>query len=588
MPLPSNSAASLPSNSTAAVSVPARQRGWAGAPMLWLAALYAAVLAFTRPTYIGDTVWYAFDIERALERGTAHSIEIWNFAHLLLRPAGLLLSRVFLGAAAPYFDGDRQTAIAFLLVAVSGLAGFVCAALVQKMTWAVTRSNVAAFTAAAGFLCLSVVLNYSRSGASYLPGLACSLASLYLAGFSSGRPSRAAILSGVLAALAALFWLPYVVSFPAILLAGPILKPGKRREDVSWSAVFLAAAGLTLLVAYGAAAAAVHVTSWSGLANWIRSSDTQLRDRKLLRMITGWARSFYELGNDAVYLKWYLFKDPYAKVGLLELLRVSFLKLALFYISMGGLAVLLWISRRGRALLLLACVAMLPQIGMALRFESGSPERYLPGLPLLFVGFGYALANRDFGIRTRALAAALCCAHIPANLAALSAPAVNASIESDAGRVAAPASLRPASRLYVLNAFDGLFVLREGHPFHPLNRKALPEIASLVPLGPRVPFWRSDFACTVVSTWERGGDVWVTRRILADRPARSWLWVEGDDRRLTWNALHGFFSGVKKGPEKGGPDGFFLVPHDDATRGMMLANIPGGDPLRCPAPGGTP
>ena len=118
--------------------------------MLWLAALYAAVLAFTRPTYIGDTVWYAFDIERALERGTAHSIEIWNFAHLLLRPAGLLLSRVFLGAAAPYFDGDRQTAIAFLLVAVSGLAGFVCAALVQKMTWAVTRSNVAAFTAAAG------------------------------------------------------------------------------------------------------------------------------------------------------------------------------------------------------------------------------------------------------------------------------------------------------------------------------------------------------------------------------------------------------------------------------------------------------
>ncbi len=580
---------SFPVNSTATGRAPSCERPWTAAPTLWLAGLYAALLALTRPTYIGDTYWYARDIDRALERGAAGSIEIWNFAHLLLRPLGILLSRIFLNTAAPYFAGDRQMAITFLLIAGSVVAAFVCAVFVQKMTWALTRSNVAAFAAATGFLSVSVVLNYSRSGASYLPGLACSLASLYLAGFSSARPSRAApVWSGILAAFAALFWLPYVVSFPAILLAGPILRRGGRREDVSWSLLFLVAAGLTLLVAYGAAAAAIHVTNWNGLADWVRSSDTQLRDRKLLRMLTGWARSFYELGNDAVYLKWYLFKDPYANIGLAELLRVSFLKLGLFYISMGGLAILLWISRTGRPLLLLVCAAMLPQIGMALMFESGSPERYLAGLPLIFVGFGYAIANASFGVRTRVVAAVLCCAHIPVNLAALSAPAVNASIEGDAGRVAALASLGPSNRLYVLNGFDGLFVLRSGHPFHPLNRKAFPEVTSIVPLGPRVPFWRSDFACTALSTWEQGGEVWITRRMLSTRPDRSWLWVEGDDRRLSWNALHGFFSAIERGPERGGPDGFFLVPQDAAARTTMLANVPGGDPRNCPPPGGTP
>ncbi len=563
------------------------QRGWAAAG-LPLTAVYVALLSVTRPTYIGDTYWYALDIDRALKSGGAHSVAIWNFAHLLLRPVGLLLSRMFLGVAQPYF-GSRQTAITFLLIALSAIAGLICAALVQRMTWTLTHSGVGAFTAAAGFLGLSVVLNYSRSGASYLPGLACSLGALYLAGFAPTRTFRTALWSGILAAFSALFWLPYIVSFPAILLAGPILRLGKKEEGyLRWGFVFLLASGATLLAAYGAAAAAIHVTSWDGLSAWIRSSDTQLRNRKLLRMITGWARSFYELGNDAVYLKWYVFKDPYAKVGLLELLRVSFLKLALFYTSMAGLAILLWVSRAGRALLLLVAVAMIPQIGMALMFESGSPERYLAGLPLVFVGFGYAIANGAFRMRTRALAAALCCAHVPVNLAALSAPAVNAAVENDAARVAALTSVRPASRLFVINGFDGLFVLREGHPFHPLNRKPLPEIVSMIPLGPRVPFWRGDFACTVLSTWKRGGEVWITRRILADQPARAWLWVEGDDPRLNWNGLHGFFSALERGAGKGGADGFFLMPEDAAMRAAMLAEIPGGDARNCPAPGGTP
>ena len=573
-----------PAISPAANRTRAGARAWAGS-ILPLIAIYAFLLAVTRPTYIGDTYWYVLDIGRALGQGWPHSEKIWNFAHLLLRPAGLLLSSAFLGAVAPWFGGSRDAGIAFLLIALSVAATLICALLVRNMTLRLTRSGGAALVAASAFLCASVVLNYSRSGASYLPGLAFSLGALYVAGFSQERRRRRASCSGALAAISVLFWLPYVASFPAILAAGPILNPGREkwREHLRFAVEFAAAAGAVLLAGFGAGAAAVHVHDVHSLLAWVRSSDTQFRDRKLMRMVTGFARSFYELGNMAVYLKWYLFKDPYARVGLLETLRLSLPKLALFYVSLGGLAVLLWISRAGRALLLLAVVAALPHIGMALAFESGSPERYLAALPLFFVGFGYAMANPAFRPRTRLAAAVLCCAHIPLNLAALAAPVVNAAVEKDAARISALSSLNPASRMYVINGLDGLFVFRQGYPFHPLNRWPLPEIVSVLPLGPRVPMWRGDFACGALAAWNGGGQVWISRRLVAERPLRQWLWVEGDDRRIHWADFRSFFSRLERGLGTGGADGFFLVPDDAAMRAALLAEVPGGDARNCPA-----
>ena len=57
------------------------------------------------------------------------------------------------------------------------------------------------------------------------------------------------IAGGVLAAISVLFWLPYVVSFPALLLARPILNPGKEdaRGHLAFGVAFTLAAAVTLL-----------------------------------------------------------------------------------------------------------------------------------------------------------------------------------------------------------------------------------------------------------------------------------------------------------------------------------------------------
>jgi hypothetical protein len=558
--------------------------GW-----LFLCVVFALLMFVTRPLYIGDTYWYVLDIRASLGLGWTASSRLWDFPHVLWRPLGRLLSLVSLGPLLPIFDRDAQVSITLLLVCLSAVSALICGLVVQTAVLKMTGRRWVSTLVAGSFLCLGVVLNYSRSGSSYLPGLACSTLAIYFGAFHSETSRRMALCSGFLAGLAVLFWAPYLVSLPATLLAGPVLNiDGNRRKRIlQLSTCICLAAGATAVSFYLLAIIARNIDSWPALLAWVgETSGNPQRDRKLLRMATGLPRSFYELGTAAVWIKWYLFKDPYASVGLLDLVRVSLGKLAIFYAAIATLTSVLWTSPKGRKLLLLIVAIALPHFGMALTYESGSPERYLPALPVVFMGFGYAIGSADFGRWTRVLIAALCCAHVPVNLVALSARSVNRGVGGDVHRIAALTSLRPSSRLYVIAGSDSLFELQYGAPFEPINRRPLPAIATITPLGSRVSFWRRDFACGALSVWDHGGEVWVTRRVLSERPVRAWLWVEGDDRRWSWAAIRGFFQDFDSGKSRGGDDGFFLLGDTAENRSILLRNVPDGNPQRCSA-GGT-
>jgi hypothetical protein len=139
----------------------------------------------------------------------------------------------------------------------------------------------------------------------------------------------------------------------------------------------------------------------------------------------------------------------------------------------------------------------------------------------------------------------------------------------------------PNSRLYVVSLRDGLLTLRYSAPFHPLNRRPLPDISMLVPPDRRSPFWRADFACSVLSLWDNRRQAWISKRVLADRPARSWFWVEGDDPHVTWQAIYRFFAPFERGEDRGGEDGFFLLSDTPANRRLLLASIPDANPQNC-------
>ncbi len=73
------------------------------------------------------------------------------------------------------------------------------------------------------------------------------------------------------------------------------------------------------------------------------------------------------------------------------------------------------------------------------------------------------------------------------------------------------------------------------------------------------PLWRKGLTEEILAKWREGGNVWVTRRVLAVRPRSAWSWTEGEDPRVSWTDINGFFAELDMGPPVGTEDGFMLL-----------------------------
>jgi hypothetical protein len=143
-------------------------------------------------------------------------------------------------------------------------------------------------------------------------------------------------------------------------------------------------------------------------------------------------------------------------------------------------------------------------------------------------------------------------------------------------------SLASNSRLFVVNGNDILMRLSYNDPLNPLHRQPLASIGLIMPsLGPEVPYWREIFSCAVLAAWNNRGEAWVTTRVLADQPIREWGWVEGDDKRVSWNDIHQLFMGFDHSRERGGRDGFFSIQNSPETVRSLLSNIRGATEQSC-------
>ena len=89
------------------------------------------------------------------------------------------------------------------------------------------------------------------------------------------------------------------------------------------------------------------------------------------------------------------------------------------------------------------------------------------------------------------------------------------------------------------------------------------------PGEPEVDHWQQALDSQVESIWARGGDVWLSRRLLSPRPRSDWNWVEGDDPRVSWNDLYRYASKLELGPSVGGDDGFVLLLPTEQNRRYM-------------------
>jgi hypothetical protein len=368
--------------------------------------------------------------------------------------------------------------------------------------------------------------------------------------------------------LAALLWWPSGVRASVSKL--------QMRRAVIFVTVFavVSAAGFIIgALAYGAHGA-------GDVKRWIVESDNGWSQRlNIVRAATGIPRSLYEVTSGNVFLKRWFFHDPYNPVHLPQLAGALFLKLFLFYV---GVAVLLWALLRetGRGTLFVLLSAAVPALFFAVFiFEPGSTSRYVPLLPFLYIAAAVALRISTrrpliFGTITAVLASV-----VVFNAVSLSRGSFQAA-EEVRGQVRTLESAmdRPAS-VFVMTLRDPLYYVPLIRPLdHTLVSQKYIVTDVIEVASTRLLHWRAEFADRALQNWKEGRDVWISKRLLASRPAGNGIWVEGDDPRIKWQELPGFFGQFATDRSEGGLDGFTRladVPANRTALQKLMADDPG-------------
>lgn len=521
----------------------------------FVVAAYLAVTLATTANWMGDTVDYVESIV-LYSRGIDHWM--WDFAHLLWRPLGWLLSSFFAPVTRMFVGPSESLNVMLTLNFVSWVAGLFCMICMDSLAWHVSRRQWIANVVTLCFLFTQVFLNWAHAGSAYIPGLALLLAGLHVSitrGERCPTAARTFILAGAALAGAVCLWVPYLLVVPAAL-AAPLCLFGYTRER--FRLVLRTAMVFTLFTAsaYIAVIAGLRFTAVDAVLQWIASSGHGVDYHGAKRMIFGFARAWMNTGNDGILFKRYLLGDALNPVSLRDLAGAALWKLGLVYLFAASLAIELLSSPRHKRILAVLIINSVPVIGLAFFFGSSEPERYLPLFPLLFLALAGCLSEPSRMFRT--IVFAFFAVVIVTNSAAMARPVLRHRQEAAAARLH---DLMPRlnDRSLVLAATfqDDLMVFSRTFPFHPINRSGRFHLSALVSPGTSWNLhWCEDFASRVLATWKRGGDVWISTRALSVRPRPEWNWAEGDDRRVSWTDFPLLVSHLDRGQSVGGEDGF--------------------------------
>jgi hypothetical protein len=125
----------------------------------------------------------------------------------------------------------------------------------------------------------------------------------------------------------------------------------------------------------------------------------------------------------------------------------------------------------------------------------------------------------------------------------------------------------PGALVYLVTMNDDMYRLPN---VNPLDRRLVfrtfwymdaVEIAST-----RLARWRAEFGDWTQQQWAAGKEVWISERLLAERPEAHWLWVEGDSPDIRWSELPAFFAEFEFDRQVlPGEDGFVRVAQSPAN-----------------------
>ena len=531
---------------------------------LWVA-LYMLVTWSTGAFFMADTVDYVSSVLRH-EQGV--NFVFWDFRHLFWRPFGWVLFH-YSKPVVNYTDwADARAGVTHIFIVLNWIAGLVSLLLLRQILRRFCDREWAINFALLGFLFAQGFMNFLHSGSSYVFALGLLITGIYFLCATPTELSLVRIFAGALAlALSVSFWFPYFFALLGALAAPMFVSRQGWRATLKAGLLCL----FFLMVFYGGVMLHLHLHNTTDVRTWITTGAADVAGvRGPQRTIFGLARSFVNMGQDGVLYKRFLLHDPYNHVSLLQLVRLSIFKLAIFYLLLLGIGWALWRSQTERRTLLFCLLGAVPVVVFGLYWYGGDVERYLPLYPFLFVGLACALTRPAKWVQ--AIAIVFLAVAIVSNMSAMSSLTLRHQQKFSEDRLQAVLPIyRPHSRVVVVDIHDDLENFSRNFPLLRINNSDLSIYPALNPGTPQTLHWRQDFARAVFVVWDQGGDVWLSKRFFDQRPRPDSAWVEGDDARLQWKDVYAFFTRFDRGQTVGGLDGFVLLLLDQKDRELLAA-----------------
>jgi hypothetical protein len=526
--------------------------------------VYLLATCFTNADFMGDTIDYVASIV-AMTQG--HYYYFWEFAHLLWRPFGWVVSLVSTPLTRLVVGENPYSNVTLQLLIISWLAGLLVVVLTHGLVSRLLKREWIANVVTIASIFSYGFLNHAQSGASYVPGLSLLLLGLYILLRGEDKPKnslRTGLLAGAALAGAVFLWVTYVLAVPAAL-ASPLFIFGFDKKRLRLVLLASLACVVFIGLAYVIVLAHLGIYDLNKLQAWMAASaeGAYLPRGGVPRMLFSLARSFVNMGNDGLLFKRFLRHDPFNPVSLSDLFLLSLGKLALFYLFLGGIVVNLGRTSQGRRVLGLLILSLIPVMVLALFLEGGAVDRYLPLYPFIFLALAYSLSSSSAMRIVNFIALGFFAAATSINISVLATPVINGQQETAAARIRElQPLLKPESLVVAVNLRDELVNFNRSYPLNPINLDRdhrLRVVSVIVPGSAKGWWWRQGFASGVLKAWKGDGDVWMSKRVLSPRPQAEWGWVESDDPRVSWTDVYKFFSRLEMGHSLGGEDGFVLL-----------------------------
>jgi hypothetical protein len=502
--------------------------------------LLMALMCITRPYYYADSFEFAHTIMDK-ESGNPTTMFLES-GHSLWRPLGLgvcVALKPILNFFFPQWEFAEASASLIIVVVILTLFGTIYLYRILRLLPISERSVQFMMLLYVSSQC---VLNYSQTGASYQAGLSVLIIGLF---YVLHNPERAelkdTLVGGAVLAIAPFLWFPYVLALPAAILARPIIY-GWKRKNIENSLKLIIAWCVFSGLLFLPIAVYQNMSSIGDISKWFFRPGNAPPSAGPLRTLFGLSKTLFYLGEDGLYVKRFLYHDPYNPVSAISLISLGLWKVALFYFLLAISIVTIWRRPAIRRYLLFLLVGFIPTIALSISWDGSALERHMPLLPFLFIGFALALENGSKAVKY--LFAVVGITTLVVNLSGLWY-ATNRNDESRVGEKIAQIwpRLNDHSIVAVISMKDDVSKFRAIHPFNSFNQSSKLQQFELIGYN-NAHSWKNRFESASIGSWSEGGNVWVSRTLLASAPERNMYWIEGADP-VSWREISNYFQSLR-------------------------------------------